>query len=266
MKKLLALSLSVLLLFGTLCACGSDDTATPDESTTPVNTTAPSAQEAVQMYLDNSSVWDITTNEAKWLSALFLDLDFDSTLELVVTSVSTSDYSLVDYKFYKLDAETNSISEIPYPGKEKSADWDFGGDYPQLYRDNSTGEYKYLVYDNTRDSNTNGVMCIGELTLDSSSNICTSPLWSFTYSVSGYSDTADSEFHYYTFDKDGNKEEVDEETYDSTLNSYEQNNTNLNLTFKLVESNTIEYTYSDLTAEEKFDMLLEAYNAFSYSK
>ena len=261
MKKTLAILLSLLMLLSVLCACGADGGATADETSASADSSELSAENIVQMYLNNASVWEVA-DDSEWFYYLFVDLDFDGTLELISSSGSGADSN---NRYFRLNPADSSVTEITYSDKDTQSQWDFtGGDYPQLYKNNASGKLCYLVYDNIRTETMAGGMRIGELTMNSDNSISSQNLWGFSYASKD--NTANGEFEFvYSIYEDGKEVEVNAEKYDKTLANYEQENTKMALSFKLIEYANDTYTYTSLTKEAKYDLLLEAYNAFAYS-
>ncbi len=265
MKKLISLILAVLMLLSFFCGCAanSDNTdQTPTETTAaPVKTL--SAEEAVQIYLDNKDIWETKTDDTTWYGYMFFDLNFDGTLELVAaTNAGTGFYS--DNKYYALDEETKTVKELTFPDKDEENQWDFtGGDYPKVYRNNETNQLKYMVYDHVRAGAGAYGMCIGELYLDEDMNVISRNLWSFDY-IADPEQEGEAQNIFRVYDANGQSEKVEEEAYNNTLSTYESSNTLLEMTYEIVEQVNTEYTYSELTAEEKYDLFLSSYKAFSY--
>lgn len=260
MKRLLIISLSLFILLGMLCACSSDSTSTADEAGT-----TEAVETDAKIYLDNAAVWEVQSTST-WFGYMFIDLDFDGTLELVQSTREANSDNTVN-KFFRLDKETKTVTEISCSDTDAVSIWNFeGGDYPQLYKDNTTGQLKYMVYDNAREAATEGGSRIGELTYNETDGIKTRSMWGFQYaSVDG---TLEGEFTftYLSYDENNKAQEISSDEYNKVLEDYESKNTNLGLKFKYIEQTTESYVYSDLTAEEKLNVLEEAYNAFSYTK
>lgn len=273
MKKAFSLLLCLLILAAILCGCNSDKPV-QDETQNTTNapaTTAPthaqnSAEAMVQIYMDNRDVWEIIQDKdaLSWYGYLFLDLDFDGTLELIAsTNGGTNTHS--DNKFYKLDTENRTVVELTFPDKNQDEQWDFtGGDYPKVYRNNETEELKYMVYDHIRGGDASFGMRIGELKLDEKSNVISKNMWGFKYTMAEASDSGMEENVFQVYDTEGTLTNTDEDTYNNTLSVYEQNNTLLDLKFKVVEGFASDYTFTELSESEQQDLLLAGYKAFSY--
>ena len=273
MKKIISVFLLVLFAMGIFCGCAKDNTEDDHNhdhgnEVTTTTTSAdvpgdPFADENVKIYMDNRSVWEYTPEGTEWYGYLFLDLDFDGTLELIrATNAGTGFFST--NKFYKIDKANNTVTELEYTVKKGESQWDFtGGDYPQLYKNNATGELKYMVYDNYRNGMSEGGMSIGEMTLENS-EVITKKLWAFDYAAESEDLNGEFTFVYRTFDEKENAKEVDADAYEDTLAKYEENNTHMNLTFEIVDSTSSSTPLSELSDTELQEILLRAYNHFSY--
>ncbi|MBQ4569041.1 MAG: hypothetical protein IJA62_03110 [Ruminococcus sp.] len=273
MKKLLCAFLCLLMLACVLAGCAKDkadtnptETATTAPTATPTADEASAEAEAVRIYMDNKEVWEIIQdkNATSWYGYLFLDLDFDGTLELIAsTNGGTDTHS--NNRFYKLDTENKTVTELNFPDKNQDEQWDFtGGDYPKVYRNNETQQLKYMVYDHIRGGDYSFGMRIGELTLDEQSNVVSKNLWGFKYTMAEASDSGTEENIFEVYDADGTLTNTDEDTYNNTLSTYEQNNTLLELNFRVVEGYASDYTFTELSEAEQQNLLLEGYKAFSY--
>ena len=248
MKKLLCAFLCLLMLACVLAGCAKDkadtnptETATTAPTATPTADEASAEAEAVRIYMDNKEVWEIIQdkNATSWYGYLFLDLDFDGTLELIAsTNGGTDTHS--NNRFYKLDTENKTVTELNFPDKNQDEQWDFTG-----------GDYSFG-------------MRIGELTLDEQSNVVSKNLWGFKYTMAEASDSGMEENIFEVYDADGTLTNTDEDTYNNTLSTYEQNNTLLELNFRVVEGYASDYTFTELSEAEQQNLLLEGYKAFSY--
>lgn len=266
MKKIISLTLCLLLLTLSLfgCAPSGKSGSSADEAET-----ALTAENIVEMYMDNKAVWEYTPlaeGSTEWHGYLFLDFDFDGILELVVTSMAgTGDYS--SNKFYRLDTESKTVSEIPFPDKNEGNQWDFRGkDYPQLYRNNETNELKYVVYDYIRSGYFAFGIRVGELLYTPETGLQEKNLWGFSYTSpdSEFYEEGQDEYIYNIYDSEGLVSEVDSDTYTKTVGDYELYNTPLELTFQVVENVNEGSTFDELPDSAQADLLLNSYNAFSY--
>ena len=262
MKKTLLIFISLVLFLGMFCACDSEDSSADTETTAAPAVTSYTAEGAVQIYLDSAALWEASSDKAPY-GYLFLDLDFDGTLELVQ---STTKDNKSTNRFFRIDKDSNLVAEITNCDDDAVSLWDFtGGDYPQLYKENSTGAFKYMIYHNERAEGLAGGMRIGEMTC-ADDQIKTASMWGFSYASTDGSYDGEFVFTYTYFDENNNPREISSEEYNSILETYEQNNTNLGLMFKYIDGTNSDYVYSELSADEKYDLLLEAYKSFSYSK
>lgn len=273
MKKFIAFVLCLLFVCTVFCGCGKDSntdnsTSTQDEAVATTPTVSPEdalTRETVQIYVDNRAVWEYTQNDSEWYGYHLLDLDFDGVLELVQATNTGADASSSN-RYFKLDTENKTVTELSCVDKELDSKWDFvGGDYPQLYKNNSTGDLKYLVYSNRREGISSGGMSIGEMTINEKGEVTTKNLWAFDYAA--LTDDLDGEFSfsYYVYDENGDVEEVDADTYNATLAEYEENNTRLTFTYAMADQVLEEVPFSELSDEELLERMLEMYKSFSYN-
>lgn len=273
MKKFIAFVLCLLFVCTVFCGCGKDSntdnsTSTQDEAVATTPTVSPEdalTRETVQIYVDNRAVWEYTQNDSEWYGYHLLDLNFDGVLELVQATNTGADASSSN-RYFKLDTENKTVTELSCVDKELDSKWDFvGGDYPQLYKNNSTGDLKYLVYSNRREGISSGGMSIGEMTLNEKGEVTTKNLWAFDYAA--LTDDLDGEFSfsYYVYDENGDVEEVDADTYNATLAEYEENNTRLTFTYAMADQVLEEVPFSELSDEELLERMLEMYKSFSYN-
>lgn len=266
MKKIISLTLCLLMLTLSLVGCApkGNSGSSADEAQTKLT-----AENIVEMYMDNKAVWEykpLAEGSDEWHGYLFLDFDFDGILELVVTSMAGSG-SASSNKFYKLDTENKTVSEIPFPDKDEKNQWDFSGeDYPKLYRNNETNELKYVVYDYSRAGGFAFGIRVGELLYPAETGLQEKNLWGFSYTSpdSEFYEEGQEEYIYNIYDSEGVSSEVDNDTYTKTVGDYELYNTPLELTFKLVENVTEGSTFDELPSSAQADLLLNSYNAFSY--
>lgn len=262
MKKILSLILTLFILIGVLCACGSssDSTASPDEVDPLADVNTPTA-----IYLKNSSVWEVQSEDTSY-GYMFIDLDFDGTLELIQSKREANSDKTIN-KFFGLDMDAKTVYEIPCSDDDAKNLWNFeGGDYPQLYKNTDTEELVYQVYDNTRESEVAGGTRIGELSYSAEEGIKTRTLWGFSYASVDGSYDGEFSFVYTSYDENGKKTEIDADQYNQVLDDYMDNHINLNLKFTYIYQSSSDYTYSQLSTQEKLDLLTDAYNSFSYSK
>ena len=262
MKKFLVVSLSLIILMGALCACGSssDFTASPEEIDPLANVNTPAA-----IYLKNSSVWEVQSEDTPY-GYMFIDLDFDGTLELIQSKREAGSDKTTN-KFFGLDMEKKTVYEIPCSDEDAKNLWNFeGGDYPQLYKNTATNTLVYQVYDNTRESEIAGGTRIGEFTYSAKEGIKTHTRWGFSYKSEDGSYNGKFTFVYTSYDENGNKKEISQDEYNKVLDDYLKSHINLNLKFTYIYQTSSQYTYSQLSTQEKLDLLTDAYNSFSYSK
>ena len=280
MKKLISVIISLLCITSALCGCTKDTDTTPtsDSKTTTAasdNTTESSAsadkpdaaEEAIRIYMDNMDIWQAETDDTSWYGYLFLDLDFDGTLELIAsTNTGTGFFSY--NKYYKLDTESETVSEISFPSINEEMQCDYTGiDYPQLYKDNATGKLKYMMYDNTRNGAMHHTTTISELWYENNI-INTKNLWTYDY-LMDY-DHQEGVETFTIYGDDNTTQTVDKDSYYNVLAQYENNNTHQELTFLTVsgtgnEENDYD-SFADLDYDAQYELLLESYKAFSYKE
>ncbi len=281
MKNTLSIIFALLLIISVLCGCAKDSFDSEKTTTTTTLTEAPTpttevkvqtdgsltAEAAVQIYMDNIDVWKYESETPQWYGYLFLDLNSDGVMELVKTEVSGYEQKS-NNNYYRIDTDTNTVVEIPFPDKDEENQCDFNGlDYPDLYKNNSTGKLRFMTYDHHRLEGVDSITTIGELYMDETFTIKARNLWSVSFDIDEETYAVDSVV-YEVFDAEGNKETVSEETYLGTLDTYEKENTNLNLQFKTVEGHgdgTIDSkAFAELDEASQYNRLLESYNAYKY--
>lgn len=283
MKKHLSTVLVVLLAVLSLCACNTQGGISPDttlsqdgiissqnteEESTAVSPTAykgdnpeaPDAETVVKAFMDNIDKWNNVPEYCNWNGYLFLDLNFDGILELIVTSNSgTGQFS--DNFYYIYDDKTNSVSELPFHEKDEEYQSDFFfTDYPKLYKNNKTGEKTYLLRDHLSGGNSMYTEIYETLCVDSSANIVATKLWSTEFIAAEFSDSGADEYTYRLFDEKGESAKVDKETYDNTVAEFENTYTELNLHYEIVQGND----FSEADADTQQALLLASYKAFYY--
>lgn len=270
MKKSLSLILCLLVFSLALCGCGQDSNAgssSADQSESSAETTAPSkvsisAEEAVQIYINNKDIWQADAQYADWYGYLFLDLNFDGISELISCTTSGSG-NFSENSFYTLDTENNTVVKLSLE-EGQAFEWDFSStDYPKLYKNNESGQMKYMVYDNCRAGAGAYSVLIGELSL-SEATVNSNNLWFFEFSAANATAEKPEERFFKVFDENGTATETDEATYNDTLAQYDADNTLVPFTFSVVEGTATDYDFSELTQEEQYDKLLASYKAFAY--
>ncbi|MBE6737373.1 MAG: hypothetical protein E7566_01785 [Ruminococcaceae bacterium] len=285
MKKSLLIIFALLLIVSVFCGCAkSDSTETAQESTNNITATgdaeatAPTttnnipegeltAENVVKIYMDNIDTWKHSSEQPQWYGYLFLDFNSDGVLELVKTTISG--YKQISHNnFYRIDKDTNTVVEIPFPDKDEENQCDFNGmDYPDLYKNNATGEFRFMTSDYSRSDSLNTSTVIGEMYMDENGNLHARNLWSLDIQFDG-EDYANAAITYNIFDEEGNKSSVSEETYLQTLENYEKENTNMLLEFKTVigqgDGAIDSKAFAELDADSQYKLLLESYNTYKY--
>lgn len=277
MKKYLSVIFALLLILSVFCGCSEDKTAKDTDNQTTTTTPATtaetvvddenSAENIVQIYMDNIDVWMHTSETPVWYGYIFLDLNGDNVLELVKTTISGYEQKS-NNTFYRVDTDTNTVVEIPFPDKVEDDQWDFNGnDYPDLYKNNATGEFRLMTSDYSRSDDMSNTTVIGELYMDENGTLQTRKMWSVDVEFEG-DDYANATVSYNVFDEDGNKNSASEEDYLNTLDKYEKENTNMLMEFKTVigqgDGSVNSKDFADLDEESQYQLLLESYKAYKY--
>ena len=225
----------------------------------PVNSLL-TAEEIVDIYFRNQNVWlPEVYMPMGGFRYIFLDLDFDGMLELVVNvNDGSGRYSTNTY--FKINKNTKMIEEIKTDETDKP---EFGFDYGneiKLVKNSSTGKMRYYCVDFLRVSNWDygsyyGVMCL------ENSKINTEVLFCETFTAAGaYGNAEDVETFYYHVG--GKSVEITKEDYNKRINAFFTENKDLNLKFEAVDG----YEFGDATPSQQKAMLLKGYKAFSYNK
>ena len=273
MNKILSLLLAVIICSALLSACNNTIT----DNTEPANTTqtegsdsatdykgdnptAPDAEVVVKAFLDNSDLWNKIPEYCNWHGYLFLDLNFDGTLELVVTSnAGTGQFS--DNAYYSYNSEDGSVSELSFPDKQEDLQSDFFfTDYPKLYKSNETGEKVYVFRDYIRPSGWE-YSDIFEKFYAAGNEIKANKLWSVYTAAAQSDDNSDAvlEYSYFLYDENG-EIEADKETYDKAISDFESDYTELPLTFEVVQGND----FTEAGKDNQQELFLASYKAFNY--
>lgn len=283
MKKLIALILIMVMAFG-ICACGmpadysaffppeydNRTTAPKDAPTAPQTNpetqpqTEPkpdpvlSPESAVTIFLNNVDTWIL--EDRMYMAGyqyLFLDLDFDGVLELIATYCDGSGrFSSNDY--YKIDLSDYSIKTINdnHSTGDSAVDYILV-DYPQLLREPSTDRTFYIMADMVRV----GMMAsvIEAETYIENETINFDPLFSkYIYIMESENTPEEESFSIY---KNGAYQDVDKSAYEQAYEEYYHKYDNLNLTYGSVYGSD----FAKASDSERYDLLLEAYESFSYS-
>ena len=281
MKKTLAIILCALLSLS-LFACGNEAQKTTNPATQIIETTAPvnaetqavpatdapteapttpavtklSPLEAVNIYLDNASLWEKDAEEFYMAGFyyLFLDLDFDGVSELVTTEVQgTGRFST--NRYFRIN-ENKEIEEIEVDTSigDSSCDF-FMDDSPVLLKNNSTGEYKYIVKDYIRAGGGMDFTAERELAY-ADGKISETNLFSYERIDEAVSGTGETQEFYKVYSLEN--KDVDKSEYETLRNEYFAEYTDLDLEVELVDG----YEYYE--SEDKFNLLYDAYTDFEY--
>lgn len=218
------------------------------------------AEDVVDIYFRNQNVWlPEVYMPMGGFRYIFLDLDFDGVLELVVNvNDGSGRYSTNTY--FKINKSTKKIEEIRTDEFDK---FEFGFDYGneiKLVKNSATGKMRYYCIDFLRVSNQDYGSYYGVMWLENS-KINTEILFCETFTAAGaYGNAEDVESFYYHV---GEKSvEITKEDYDNRVNAFFAENKDLNLKFEAVDG----YEFGDATPSQQKAMLLKGYKAFSYNK
>lgn len=288
MKKALSLILVLVAIMG-LCACGMPEgigfTFPPEYNTQPTTspavetkpqikteptteTQAPTVPEseavlspesAVQIYLDAVDNWIL--EDKMYMSGyryLFLDLNFDGVLELITSSCdgsgkySSNHYYTINLSDYSVEPIKDILQSEDYYGQ---VDFMISG-YPKLYYDNENSEKMYVLADMTGVSDMYG---FAEYKITCENNTVNSELLFTKYEAYDYVDepSEPSTYHIHIY---GRSEQVEAKLYHDEYNKYYRGLTDLNLVYGFVVGNT----FGTATASERKQLLLDAYEAYSY--
>ncbi|MBQ7999621.1 MAG: hypothetical protein IJ298_00180 [Ruminococcus sp.] len=279
MKKILSLLLAVMLCTSILCACNSQTTDETTPSSTQAtsssqtveettisptaykgnNPDAPDAETVVKAFMDNMDKWNIVPEYCNWNGYLFLDLNFDGTLELVVTANSGSG-QFSDNRYYSFNENEGGITELSFSDKIEDLQSDFFfSDYPKLYKNNETGEMRYIFRDHIRPTGWEYSDAFEEF-FASETEINTNKLWATYCTGTDSSGEVTSEYTYYLYDENGDSTQVDEDTYNKKIAEYEDAHTELSLHFEVVHGT--DFNEADKDAQQ--ELLLSSYKAFYY--
>lgn len=231
-------------------------TTAPQATTAPIMTTKLTPSEAVNIYIENSSLWEKDAEEFYMAGFyyLFLDLDFDGVLELVTTEVQgTGRFST--NRYFKINAD-KTVEEIMVDANQGESSCDFYmDDSPILLKNKSTGEYQYIVKDYIRAGG--GMDFTAERTLDfADGKISESSLFSFERIDAGVSSSGETEEFYKVYNPE--TKDVDKAEYESLRNEYFAQFIDVDLDVEIVDG--MEY----FEASDKFALLLDAYTDFSF--
>lgn len=275
MKKFFILVFSLIIL---LSLSGCFLIQTPSERTSPTNPHNFSSEfsdndslniplapfEAVGIYMNNIEKWQIDPDKTRMsmegYSYIFLDLDFDGVLELIASETQGSGkYS--KNSFYRISDDKTSIELIPFDesvNQKNQCDLIFE-DSPVLYKNKNTGNYEYVFCDYIRAGGGMDYFREEEYSYKNG-KIYANPLFAYEVVKDQVSESGITE-EYFTVFNLGEPTKVDKETYDKSIKEFEAQRINLYLNFELITDDE----FSEATnIIEQSDMLLEAYEEFSY--
>lgn len=219
-------------------------------------------EEAVDIYLNNKSVWMQEDGSFYSYQYFFLDFDFDGVLELAYNSMSGTGY-FSENGYFRIDPKTKKVYRLSETQNGKSCtDYGEGIDYDstlKLYKDKKTGAYFYFGDDFWRD----GMFANGRESIRlgySGGALKAKSLFGVKRELkSGTTDQYVSTYYDYT---SGKSVKLSKSNYDKKRSSYFASATNLHLKYKFAND------YGDLlsskSASTQRSMLLASYKAFSY--
>ncbi len=221
----------------------------------PVTVDAVSEKTAIDIFVDNYSIWNELPLLSDGFSAVsFLDIDFDGELELVAGSQSGSDWSTA-IEFYKIDGDKviglKTEEDLVYSFDIMDGDM-------SLYRDED-GELAYYGYDRTR----SGMFYYGSDFGSFKYNPYSKYVEYTTYFANGYEMLYNSETKqndevqwYYG---SSSESQISETEYEKLKKDTLSSLTDMQLTYKFVDIRNV------AAEDELRDALSEAYEAFSYT-
>ena len=291
MKKITALLLALLLVVS-LCACqmaeetaevNTTEAASATDTQADVNTdnaaetqnentaekpadgnteNAVDADTAIEIVMKNKAMWVENPGECNIFLYGFLDLDFDGTPELV-TNVNTGERLESANRFFKIDAETKTLTELEYAKdsmKENQCDFNLPG-LPSLYLDKSTGEKRYKVADKLSvqgDKEYRQVTSV--LYLDEEGKVRCKNLWAYNYMSADITESGQEEMFYFIYDDSGNTFNVNDASYSQTKSEFEGKLERLGVNFPYINGED----FAKANESEQKSLLKGAYEGFSY--
>ena len=124
-------------------------------------------EEAVEIYLENMDLWktDLQYPPMGGYEYLFLDLDFDGTLELITAICDGSERNSIN-RYFRIDPDSRTVQEIPfsenvhdyiYVGQSPDGfDYTIGKERTSLLRSKTDGSLVYYCHDRFRYSDSEG--------------------------------------------------------------------------------------------------------------
>lgn len=272
MKKTLAILLVLLISVSALVACGDEtgsrrdrnknndktivsDVAETDSEPNPYDYfefwDKKPAEEVLEIFIDNSEIWKQELSYAMGGSIFFLDLDRDNYPELITTTVQGTGLFSSNH-YYKINPDTNSVTEIPCEsGIAYDGDF-FTEGYPKLYMNLDTAEKFYVISDTMRAGMGAYSRAEGKIALNANGAIVSETLWGYDYTDAKISASGEEEYVYRV-----SGTTVEKETYEKTVSDFENTHKNIPIEFESI--NLAEFNEADESTQHQ--MLLDCYNS-----
>ena len=226
----------------------------PTQPAEPETTITPAImpEEAVEIYLNSYSLWEIDEYgySGNYSYYGFLDLDFDGVLELVATiNAGTGMYSTNEY--YKIDLTSETVKKIENKEAQNEGGFDLKSN-TVLYRNNTDEKLTYYSGDGISAGAYGGGTDYGPLWYDGGAVYSERTLGVYKTREN----PSDSLVQSYSL----NDEDISEEEYNALIENFEKENTNLNLQWDPCKCGE----FDSATSAERKELLLNAYHSFCY--
>lgn len=235
-----------------------------DISQNQINNKVLDPESAVNIYLNNKSVWMKYPEDAPMNGYCygFLDLDLDGTLELISNiNDGTGRYSCNSY--YKINTSDYTVSEIKLNGDESADeggyDYSLFKDYPKLLKSSKDDSYVYYCADCLKSAGNEYQEFYG--TLQMSNSTLNSQIIFSKYCFYADVTKPDSLTEKYYYVNNGEYIDISKEAFDEKLSEFYSEYEDLNLKWKYVNGKDLELSS---TSKQK-ELLLSSYKAFSYT-
>ena len=222
--------------------------------------TALTPEEAVDIYMNNKSMWILNPEYEPMYGYTysFLDLDFDGTLELI-TSKTDGTGRFTDNTFYKINQDSNTVEVIsennPQGGYGEYDLW--YTKYPLLVK-NSSGEMVYYCEDFWYAGAGEYGYSYGKLFLEND-EINTESLFNIS-KTQKYEQGTTEEVSLYSYYENGVSVDTDKDTYNLKVDSFFEEYKNLYLTM----DNIIGKDFDSADETTQRSSLLKCYKSFNY--
>ena len=223
-----------------------------------------SAEEAVEIYLNNKNVWmaDLDYSPMNGYGYTFLDLDMDGILELVVTICDGSGrYSYNSY--YTINKAEKTVVPIQYANSDEAYgegfDYVYNNNYPKLLKNKEDNTFIYFGYDYIRSSSSEYENLYGSLIASNGELFYKNLFYTYHCDANWLDNTEDiDEFGYYENDT---CVFLDETEYNKKVDEFYSKYDDLDLKWKFIEGSE----FGNASSDQQRKLLTEAYNAFSYN-